>query len=49
MTVEWVAFDELHAAVLDGRLQDAPVVLAVLLARARGLVGTGAARGSVGE
>lgn len=49
MTVEWIAFDELHAAVLDGRLQDAPVVLAVLLARARGLVGTGAAGRSPGE
>ncbi|GAA1479549.1 ADP-ribose diphosphatase [Nocardioides aestuarii] len=49
MTVEWVAFADLHAAVLDGRLQDAPVVLAVLLAAARGLVGTGAADGSAGE
>lgn len=49
MTVEWVPFHELHAAVLDGRVQDAPVVLAVLLARARGLLGTGASGGGVGE
>ncbi len=49
MTVEWVPFADLHEAVLDGRLQDAPVVLAVLLAHARGLVGTGAAAGAVGE
>jgi 8-oxo-dGTP pyrophosphatase MutT (NUDIX family) len=49
MTVEWVAFADLHAAVLDGRLQDAPVVLAVLLAHARGLVGTGTPGASIGE
>jgi 8-oxo-dGTP pyrophosphatase MutT (NUDIX family) len=49
MTVEWVAFADLHAAVLDGRLQDAPVVLAVLLAHARGLVGTGTPGASLGE
>lgn len=36
MTVEWVPFTDLHAAVLDGRVQDAPVALAVLLAAARG-------------
>jgi len=36
MTVEWIPFPDLHAAVLDGRVQDAPVALAVLLAAARG-------------
>jgi hypothetical protein len=36
MTVEWVPFAELYAAVLEGRVQDAPVALAVLLAAARG-------------
>ncbi|TIC86351.1 NUDIX hydrolase [Nocardioides sp. GY 10127] len=33
-----VPFEDLHTAVLDGRVQDAPVVIAVLAARARGLV-----------
>ncbi|MCL8026067.1 NUDIX domain-containing protein [Nocardioides bruguierae] len=33
----WVPFEEVHAAVLDGRVQDAPVIIAVLAARARGL------------
>jgi ADP-ribose pyrophosphatase len=36
MTVEWVPFADLYAAVLEGRVQDAPVALAVLLAAARG-------------
>lgn len=36
MTVSWVPFAELYAAVLEGRVQDAPVALAVLLAAARG-------------
>lgn len=36
MTVEWVPFAELYAAVLEGRVQDAPVALAVLLVAARG-------------
>ena len=38
MTTEWVAFDELHAAVVAGELSDSPLVIAVLMARARGLV-----------
>jgi len=37
MSTEWVAFEDLLAAVLDGRVQDGPVVQSVLLARARGL------------
>lgn len=37
MEVFWAPFEELYAAVLDGRITDAPGVLAVLLARARGL------------
>lgn len=36
----WAPFDELERAVLAGDIRDAPLVLAVLLARARGLVGT---------
>lgn len=36
MTLFWAPFSDLHAAVLDGRLSDAPLVLAVLLAHARG-------------
>jgi ADP-ribose pyrophosphatase len=38
MEVFWAPFDELHAGVLAGRLTDAPVALAVLTARAKGLV-----------
>jgi 8-oxo-dGDP phosphatase len=38
MQTLWVPFEELYAACLDGRVEDAPVVLAVLLARTRGLV-----------
>lgn len=45
MEILWIGFDELHAAVLDGRLQDAPTVLAVLLVKALGYAG----RGRVGE
>lgn len=37
MEVFRAPFEELHAAVLDGRLTDAPIALAVLLARAKGL------------
>ena len=37
MTSEWIAFDDLHAAVLAGTVQDGPLVQAVLLARARAL------------
>jgi ADP-ribose pyrophosphatase len=39
MEVGWVPFDDLVEAVLDGRLSDAPLVIAVLAAQARGLVG----------
>ncbi|MBB6625701.1 NUDIX hydrolase [Nocardioides sp. KIGAM211] len=39
METFWVPFADLHAAVLAGDVGDAPVVLAVLLAAARGLVG----------
>ncbi len=38
MDTGWVRFADLHAAVLDGRVGDGPVVQCVLLARARGLV-----------
>ncbi|MEO9324001.1 NUDIX hydrolase [Nocardioides sp. C4-1] len=38
MTSAWVPFADLHAAVLDGRVGDGPVIQCVLLARARGLV-----------
>lgn len=37
MTVHWVPFADLRAAALDGRAADAPLVLAVLLADARGV------------
>lgn len=40
MVAGWVPFAELVAAVLDGRVGDAPVVQAVLAAQARGLVGS---------
>jgi ADP-ribose pyrophosphatase len=39
MTVSWVPVDDLVEAVLDGRLADAHLALAVLLARSRGLTG----------
>lgn len=39
MTTFWVPYDELVAAVLDGRVSDGPVVIAILVAQARGLVG----------
>jgi ADP-ribose pyrophosphatase len=39
MTTAWVPFAELREAVLAGRLADAPLVMAVLLADGRGLVG----------
>lgn len=38
MEVFRVPVDELRAAVLDGRVQDGPVAIAVLLAQARGLL-----------
>jgi 8-oxo-dGTP pyrophosphatase MutT (NUDIX family) len=39
MTTSWVGSADLLAAVLAGRVQDAPVLNAVLLAHARGLIG----------
>ncbi len=39
MRVGWVPFDELHAAVVAGRLADAHLALAVLLAGARASIG----------
>lgn len=38
MATGWVRFEDLYAAALDGRVGDGPVVQAVLLARAKGLV-----------
>jgi len=38
MDTGWVAFEDLHDAVVAGALTDAPLVACVLLARARGLV-----------
>lgn len=40
METFWAPYDELAAACLDGRVGDGPLVLAVLLARARGLAGS---------
>jgi 8-oxo-dGTP pyrophosphatase MutT (NUDIX family) len=45
MVVLWVPYAELVAAVLDGRVQDAPVLIAVLTARSRGLIGNEATKG----
>ncbi len=39
MVAGWVPFDDLLAAVLEGRVGDGPLVVAVLTAHARGLVG----------
>lgn len=39
MTTFWVPYDKLLAAVLDGRVADAPLVIAILVAQARGLAG----------
>jgi 8-oxo-dGDP phosphatase len=38
MSGDWVTLDDLRAAVLDGRVGDGPLVQAVLLAEAKGLV-----------
>jgi ADP-ribose pyrophosphatase len=38
MSGDWVSLDDLRAAVLDGRVGDGPLVQAVLLAEAKGLV-----------
>ncbi|GAA2150179.1 NUDIX hydrolase [Nocardioides koreensis] len=40
METFWVPYADLVTAVLDGRIGDAPVVVAVLLAQARGLAGS---------
>jgi ADP-ribose pyrophosphatase len=45
METLWVPFSELLAACLDGRVRDAPVLVGVLTARQRGLVGNGEAEG----
>ena len=45
MQTLWVPYDELLAACLEGRVRDAPVLVAVLTAHARGLVGSGTAWG----
>ena len=42
METVWVPFAELLAATLDGRVRDAPVMVAVLTAKERGLVGNDA-------
>ena len=39
METFWASYDDLLAAVVDGRVGDAPLVLAVLLTKVRGLVG----------
>jgi ADP-ribose pyrophosphatase len=39
MDTLWVPFADLLAACLDGRVHDAPVLIAVLTARQRGLIG----------
>jgi len=41
MEIVWVPYAELLAACLDGRVQDAPVLVAVLTAQQRALVGRG--------
>jgi 8-oxo-dGDP phosphatase len=43
METLWVDFAALHSAALDGRVRDAPIVLAVLLAAAKGYAGATAA------
>jgi 8-oxo-dGTP pyrophosphatase MutT (NUDIX family) len=43
METLWVPYPELLAASLDGRVHDAPLLIAVLTARQRGLVGSGPA------
>jgi 8-oxo-dGDP phosphatase len=45
MQAGWVPFDDLRAAVLDGRVSDSHTALAVLLADARGLAGPTRPRG----
>jgi hypothetical protein len=38
MTGDWVPVDDLRGAVLDGRIGDGPLVQALLLAHAKGLL-----------
>ncbi len=38
MSGDWVPLDDLRAAVLDGRVGDGPLVQALLLADAKGLL-----------
>ena len=38
MSGDWVPVDDLRAAVLDGRIGDGPLVQALLLADAKGLL-----------
>jgi hypothetical protein len=38
MSADWVPVDDLRSAVLDGRVGDGPLVQALLLADARGLL-----------
>jgi ADP-ribose pyrophosphatase len=45
MDTLWVPYAELLAACLDGRVRDAPVLIAVLTARQQGLVGNDASDG----
>jgi ADP-ribose pyrophosphatase len=45
MEILWVPYPQLLAACLDGRVRDAPVLIAVLIAQHRGLVGSGASGG----
>jgi ADP-ribose pyrophosphatase len=40
MTTFWAPFDDLVDAVLDGSVADAPLVIAILVAQARGLAGS---------
>jgi ADP-ribose pyrophosphatase len=40
MTSFWAPYDDVLAAVLDGRIGDAPMVIAILVAQARGLAGS---------
>lgn len=48
MSLGWVPFDDVAEAVLDGRLRDAPLVIAILVARSRGLAGSASASGTPG-
>ena len=45
MDTLWVPYAELEAACLAGRVRDAPVLVALLTARQRGLIGTGTGGG----